>query len=317
MQRMIVGALLMAGALTLAPRAGVSSDATGDGTEIRVFVLDKSGQPVDIKNWTGAVDVMPVRGQRKAFKLEPVAGKAEGLKEDLKEGARDLKEGAKDLKEGAKGYQDEKDRTWAEGKDPMLCGQAKELDDWYVEMVVLRPGMPFRKGGEGTREDDAKKWDKGFSHTHGSGYFKANVDEATIKDTKTGVVNFKATVVFTLPNGDTKYVKGFAYPEGVIEDVLGRILDKDLKDTSKLDHEQAAMAARKTQMVLHSLPPLSFKDNEDRQEFEKAKQDCMAACHRMEQATGKDISDSADKCKSALKEVRSQAKDAQGALTAE
>jgi len=261
---------------------------------------------------------MPVRGQRKAFKLESVSGKGEGAMEGLKEGTKEPKSGAK---EGAKeGYRDEKDRTWAEGKDPMLCGQVKELDDWYVEMVVLRPGAPYRKGGEGTpgaREDDAKAWGKGFSHTHGSGFFKANADEATIKDTKTGVVNFKATVVFTLPNGDTKYVKGFAYPEGVIEDVLGRILDKDLKDTSKLDHEQAAMAARKTQRVLHSLPQLSFKDAEDRQEFEKAKQECMAACHRMEQATGKDIADAADKCKSALKDVRSQAKDAQGALTAD
>ena len=326
MRRMIVGALLAAGALALAPRAGVPADMTADSTEIRVFVLDKSGQPVDTKNWTGAVDIMPARGQRKAFKLEPVSG----MKEGLKEGARDLKEGAKegarDLKDAAKEEgrtqeQKDKDKAWAESKDPMLCGQVKELDDWYVEMVVLRPGMShLRKGGEGTpgaREDDLKSGGKGFSHSHGGGYFKANVDEAAVKDAKTGVVNFKSTVVFTLPNGDTKYVKGFAYPEGVIEDVTGRILDKDLKDTSKLDHEQGSMVARKIQMVLHSLPQLSFKDSEDRQEFEKAKQECMAACHRLEQASGKDIGDAADKCKSALKDVRSQAKDAEGALTAE
>ena len=303
MQKMIVGALLMAGALTLAPRAGVATDGTGDATEIRVFVLDKTGSPVDLKNWTGAVDVMPARGQRKAFKLEPVAAKAEGAKEGAKET-----------------YREEKDKAWPEGKDPMLCGQVKELDDWYVEMVVLRPGGAMRKGGEGTpgaHEDDARAGGKGFRHTHGAGFFKANVDEATIKDPKTGVINFKSTVVFTLPNGDTKYVKGFAYPEGVIEDVLGRILDKDLKDPSKLDHEQAAIAARKIQTVLHSLPPLAFKDAGDRQEFEKAKQECMAACHRMEQATGKEIGDAADKCKSTLKDVRSQAKDAEGALTAD
>jgi hypothetical protein len=297
MRKMVLGALLVAGALTLAPAAGASGVMTADSTEIRVFVLDKSGSPVDIKNWTGAVDVMPARGQRKAYKLEPVSGKLEGLKESAKE----LMEGAK---EGA--------------KEPMLCGQVKELDDWYVEMVVLRPGATPRKGGEGTPgTDEGKTLGKGWSHSHGGQHFKASVDDATTKDTKTGVVNFKATVVFTLPNGETKYVKGFSYPEGIIEDVLGRILDKDLKDTSKLDHEQAAMAARKTQTVLRSLPPLSFKDSEDRQEFEKAKQDCMAACHRMEQATGKDLGDAADKCKSALKEVRSQAKDAEGALTAE
>jgi len=60
MRKVIVGALLMAGALTLAPRAGVTADASGDATEIRVFVLDKTGSPVDVKNWTGAVDVMRV-----------------------------------------------------------------------------------------------------------------------------------------------------------------------------------------------------------------------------------------------------------------
>jgi proteasome lid subunit RPN8/RPN11 len=285
MRKTVMGALLVAGALVLMPVAGVPAEAARDSSaEIRVFVLDKSGSPVDVKNWTGAVDVMPLRGQRKAFKFDPVSSKGEGHKEGVKEGAKDP-------------------------KDPMLCGQVKELDDWYVEMVVLRPGMP--------REEEGKAWDKGFSHTHGGSCFKVTVDEAAIKDSKTGVLNFKSTVVFTLPNGDTKYVKGFAYPEGVIEDVLGRILDKDLKETSKMDHEQAAMTGRKIQKVLHSLPPLSFKSAEDRQEFEKAKQECMAACHRLEQATGKEIGDAADKCKSSLKDVRSQAKDAEGALTAE
>ena len=308
MRKMIVGALLVAGATVLVSGAGVSADVTRESTEVRVFVLDKSGSPVDIKNWTGAIDVMPERGQRKAFKLEPATGKTE----EFKEGVKELKEGAKEALKGQESRE--------AGKDPMLCGQVKELDDWFVEMVVVRPGAAFRKGGEGApgaRDDEGKGWNKGFSHTHGGGYFKANVDEATIKDAKTGIINFKATVVFTLPNGDTKYVKGFEYPEGAIEDVLGRILDKDLKDTSKLDHEQAAMSARKIQMVLHALPPLAFKDAEDRQEFEKAKQECMAACHRMEQATGKDIGDAADKCKSALKDLRSQAKDAEGAMTAE
>jgi len=312
MRKLVLGALLVAGAIALAPKAGVSADATGDTTEVRVFVLDKTGSPVDVKNWTGAIDVMPARGQRKAFKFEPVA-KTEGMKE----GAKEHKEHHQ--KEHKEGYKSEEPSGKTEGKDPMLCGQVKELDDWYVEMVVLRPGAgTYRKGGEGTpgTQEEGKAW-KGFSHSHGGTYFKANVDDATTKDAKTGVVNFKATVVFTLPNGETKYVKGFSYPEGVIEDVLGRILDKDLKDTSELDHEKAAQNARKIQTVLHSLPALSFKDSEDRQEFEKAKQDCLAACHRMEQATGKEISDAADKCKSALKDVRSQAKDAEGALTAE
>jgi hypothetical protein len=199
----------------------------------------------------------------------------------------------------------------------MLCGQAKKLDDWWVELVVVRSGAgaPAKKG-EGVREE-SKAWGQGFAHDHHGPYFKANVDETTMKDSKTGAVNFKATVVFTMPNGDTKYVKGFEYPEGVYDDAIGRLLDKDFKDTSKLDHEQASTLARKSQSLLHALPPLSFKSDGDRQEFEKAKQDCMSACQNLEQASGKDIADAADKCKSALKEVRSQAKDAQGALTAD
>jgi hypothetical protein len=323
MRKMVMGALLVAGVASLGVRGAASADVTGEGTEVRVFVLDKMGKPVDIKNWTGAIDVTPENGKRKAFKLEPVSPKsAEGLKEGVKEGARDLKESVK-----------------GEGqKDPMVCGQVKQLDDWYVEVVVLRPGMGARKKSESTpgykdegrksestpkeegrqHADEGKTWGEGgFRHTHDAGYFKATLDDAAVTDPKNKVINFDATVVFTMPNGDTKYVKGFEYPEGVVDDVVGRILDKDLKDTSKLDHDQAARASRKIQTVLHSIPPLSFESDGDRQEFEKAKQECMAACHRMEQATGKDIGDAADKCKSALKEVRSQAKDAQGALTAD
>jgi len=167
------------------------------------------------------------------------------------------------------------------------------------------------------KKTDEGKGGMGFVHDHHGPFFKATVDEAAVKDSKTGTVNFKATAVFTMPNGDTKYVKGFEYPEGVYEDAIGRLIDKEFKDTSKLDHEQAVALARKVEATLHALPPLVFKSDGDRQEFEKAKQECMAACQRVDQATGKDIGDAADKCKSALKEVRSQAKDAQGALTAD
>ena len=73
MRNMVLGALLTAGALMPATAAGMSSERTADQTEIRVFVLDKTGSPVDIKNWTGAVDIMPAHGQRTAFKLEPEA----------------------------------------------------------------------------------------------------------------------------------------------------------------------------------------------------------------------------------------------------
>jgi hypothetical protein len=326
MRKMVMGALLVAGVISLGYRGAASADVTGDNsTEVRVFVLDKTGKPVDLKNWTGAIDVTPENGKRKAFRLEPVGPKsAEGLKEGVKEGAREAKESMK-----------------GEGQSPMVCGQVKQLDDWYVELAVIRPNMGKKSsdtapGAEGKQQPgykdegkqqpgykdegkhEGKTWGEGgFSHTHDGGYFKATLDDASVTDPKHHVINFDATIVFTMPNGDTKYVKGFEYPEGVVEDVLGRILDKDLKETSKLDHDTAARTSRKIQAVLHSLPPLSFESDGDRQEFEKAKQECMAACHRMEQATGKDIGDAADKCKSALKEVRSQAKDAQGALTAD
>jgi hypothetical protein len=303
MRKMVMGALLVAGVISLGTGGAASADVTGDTTEVRVFVLDKMGKSVDIRNWTGAIDVTPENGKRKAFKLEPVTPKSvEGLKEGAKEGARELKEAVKGEDKG----------------ESMICGQVKQLDDWYVELVVLRPGMGKKGDKDEGKSHEGKSWSEGgFSHTHDASYFKANLDDAAITDAKNHVVNFDATIVFTMPNGDTKYVKGFEYPEGVVEDVLGRILDKDLKDTSKLDHEQGARASRKIQAVLHSLPALSFESAGDRQEFEKAKQECMAACHRLEQATGKEIGDAADKCKSALKEVRSQAKDAQGALTAD
>jgi hypothetical protein len=303
MRKMVMGAVVAAGALALVAGSGVSATAAKGATEeIRVFVLDKSGDAVDVKNWTGAIDVSPANGSRKAFKLEPAAPGS-------KEGAREYKEYKDEAKEkfgGAKGEGQERPKSaepkTLEHKDPMLCGQVKKLEDCWVELVVVRSGMTK---------------DSGFAHDHVGAYFKASVDEGAIKDAKTGSVNFKATVVFTMPNGDTKYVKGFEYPEGLYHDAIGRLIDKDFKDTSKIDHEQAAALAKKVHATLYALPPLSFKSDGDRQEFEKAKQECLAACSRLEQASGKEIGDAAEKCKSSLKEFRSQAKDAQGALTAD
>ncbi|HVE38685.1 MAG TPA: hypothetical protein VNM14_02275 [Planctomycetota bacterium] len=314
MRKMVMGAAIAAGVAALVVGAGLSASVSKETTEeIRIFVIDKAGSAVDVSNWTGAIDVTPVNGTRKAYKLEQATP---GMKESLEKGAKDLKDEAKEKFGGAKGEGQDRSKT-ADSKGMMLCGQAKQLDEWWVEMVVVRPGSgtPAKKG-EGVREE-GKTWGQGFTHDHKGPYFKANVDETTVKDPKTGTINFKATVVFTMPNGDTKYVKGFEYPEGVYDDAIGRLVDKEFKDTSKLDHEQATMLGRKTQGLLHALPPLSFKSDGDRQEFEKAKQECMSACQNLEQVSGKDIADAADKCKSALKEVRSQAKDAQGALSAD
>src|SRR5438093_10510553 len=99
MRKMMMGAVLAAGAAALVFGAGVSAKASKDATEeIRVFVLDKAGQTVDVRNWTGAIDVTPANGTRKAFKLEPATP---GMKEDLKEGAKDLKEESKEKCGGA------------------------------------------------------------------------------------------------------------------------------------------------------------------------------------------------------------------------
>ena len=294
MRKMVLGAVFIVGVASLVLGAAVPANVTRDGTEeIRVFILDKAGNPIDLKNLTGAVDVTPVNGTQKSLKLEMVSpAKMEGFKEDAKGEGQERRKapGAKEL---------------------MLCGQVKTLDDWFVEMIFVRGGMGAAKKGE------AKPAGEGFLHHHFAPYFEVKVDDAVVKDAKTGTVNFKATVVITMANGDTKYVKGFDYPEGAVSDVLGRLIDKSFKETSKMDHEQAAMLAHKIQKTLQALPPLSFKSDGDRQEYEKACQECRTTCQQLEQATGKDIADAADKCKSALKEVRSQAKDAQGALTAD
>jgi hypothetical protein len=314
---MVMGAALAAGVAAFVVGAGLSAGvSTETSQEIRIFVLDKNGNPVDTSSWTGAIDVSPVNGTRRAYKLEQAApGKKEGAKDAYREHKDEAKEnyGAKgESHDGAKSA----DSKAMEHQDLKLCGQVKKLDDWWVEMVVIHPMATPAKKGEGVR-DEGKAMGPSFAHDHRGPYFKATVDESSVKDPKTGTVNFQSTVVFTMPNGDTKYVKGFEYPEGVYDDVLGRLADKEFKDTSRMDHETASGLAQRIQGTLHALPPLSFKGDGDRQEFEKAKQECMAACQHLEQSSGKDIAAAADKCKSALKEVRSQARDAQGALSAD
>jgi hypothetical protein len=317
MRKMVMGAAAAAGVAALVFGAGLSARVRMDATqEVRILVLDKNGSAVDISNWTGAIDVTPMNGTRRAFKLEQAAP---GKKESPKDSYREQKDEGKENFGGAKGEGQEHGKSAEpkamEHKDLMLCGQVRKLEDGWVEMVVVRPGMGMpAKKGEGAH--DAGKG-AGFAHDHHGPYFKATVPETAVTDPKTGVVNFQCTAVFTMPNGDTKFVKGFAYPEGLYHDSLGRLLDKEFKDTSNMDHETASGLARKIQGTIHALPPLSFKGDSDRQEFEKAKQECMAACQSLEQASGKDIAAAADKCKSTLSEFRSQAKDAQGALTAD
>jgi len=223
---------------------------------------------------------------------------------------------------GADGAKADAQAAWQ--KDRMLCGEARKLDDGWVEMIVVWPKGMMHQGKQALEEgkeavQEGKdtfqgKSHDGFMHDHGAAYFKAPLDAAWVRDTKTNTVNFTARVTFTTPAGDTKYVKGFTYPAGFINGSIGHLIDKDFNDTSKFDHDQAVREAHKVNWCLNGLPPLSFSNDKDRQEYEKARQDAMACSKRLEQATGKDVEKAADECKSALKEVRSQAGDAQGVM---
>src|SRR5258706_2102687 len=142
MRKLVMGTLLAAGTAVLALGAGLRAEVAREATtEIRVFVLDKAGKAVDIKTWTGAVDVTPVNGTRKAFKLETATP-------GMKEGVKEWKDEAKEKFGGAKGEgQDRpKDAKAMEHKDPMLCGQVKKLDDYWVEMIVVRHGAGKKPG---------------------------------------------------------------------------------------------------------------------------------------------------------------------------
>src|SRR6185503_9860119 len=152
--------------------------------------------PVDVKGWTGAIDIMPSTGSARPFKLELVPA----TKPDKP----------------------------ADPSRKMMCGQVVKAGDALVEMIVVPAA---RK--------DGKEADKGFLHDHGAPYFRATPDVASLKDAKTGVINFKATAVFTLPGGETRYALGFQYPERMVDDVLGRFLDKEFGDVKSLDHEHA------------------------------------------------------------------------------
>jgi len=311
-------AVVLAGLAVLGLSTRLPAQASKEGQpEIRFFVLDKNGSPIDVKGWTGAIEVTPENGTAKTYKLEPAnptwKSKDHSKAYPEKNSEERYSNNSSGETRNAEEYAQAAGQS-AEHKERMVCGEAKKLDDGWVEMIVVWPKMQMANPAEKSAEQHEHA---GFMHDHGGAYFKTMVDPASLRDTKTNSINFTTNVAFTTPNGDTKYVKGYTYPAGMIDGTFGRLIDKDFKDTSKLDHEQAARLSQKVHATLNALPPLSFKKDGDRQEYEKARQDCMAACKRLEQATGKDIGDAADHCKSACKEVRSQASDAQGALMAQ
>ncbi|HLY12261.1 MAG TPA: hypothetical protein VKW04_23360 [Planctomycetota bacterium] len=295
------------------------SQSTSEGkAEFRVFVLDKVGSPVDIHQWTGVLEVTPEHGAMRTFPLEPAAPWKAG-KEHSKaapeperySNSQEFTARTESPADGEKGYQNQtdgqSDRGAAEVKDRMLCGEARKLDDGWVEMVVVWPKMH-----RGQHAEHA-----GVVHDHGAWYFRSTLDPAMVQDPKTQTINFSVKATFTTPSGDTKYVKGFTYPTGMVDGVLGHLIDKDFKDTSRIDHDQAVRISHQIHAALDGLPALSFAKDKDRQEYEKARQDCLACAQRLETAAATEISKAADECKSAIKEVRSQAADAQGALMAQ
>src|SRR5690349_4272161 len=65
-------AVLLAGLAVLGLSTRLPAQATKEGQpEIRFFVLDKNGSPIDVKGWTGAIEVKPENGTAKTYKLEP------------------------------------------------------------------------------------------------------------------------------------------------------------------------------------------------------------------------------------------------------
>jgi len=312
----MIACLAAFGVATRLP-AQATPESKDQKAELRFFVLDKNGNATDIRNWTGAAEVTPEHGTAKTIKLEsvqPMFGKEHSkAAEPAPERYSNSPDNTQNY--GADGAKAESQAGWT--KDRMLCGEARKLDDGWVEMIVVWPKSMMQQGKQAYQEGkDAVqgKSHDGFTHDHGAAYFKAPLDAEWVRDPKTNTVNFTARVTFTTPAGDTKYVKGFTYPAGFVNGAIGHLIDKDFKDASKFDHDQAASLAHKVNWCIYGLPPLSFANDKDRQEYEKARQDATACTKRMEQATGKDIEKAADECKSALKEVRSQAGDAQGVM---
>src|SRR5690242_12002797 len=100
MRKMAMGAAVAAGVAALVVGAGLSASVSKDASEeVRVFVFDKGGNAVDVNGWTGAIDVTPVNGTRKAYKLEQASP---GMKESLKEGEKELKDTYREQKDQAK-----------------------------------------------------------------------------------------------------------------------------------------------------------------------------------------------------------------------
>ncbi len=296
--------------LALVGAAGLGASAPQDdpalrssGWELRVYVLDKTTlQSVDLKDWSAELVIEPRGGKEQKVALEKA-----GMAKD------------------ALPRRDEKPKVEAKPAmpwKPMICGQVKDMDPYYVELAVVHAGW-MEKGhkrpdafpnGNGNDRDQ-----EGYHHTHGGPYFKANLPRSWWTDAKQMALAFDGDVHFTFgtEKKDKKSVKGFSYPFGLYKDVLQKVMDEDLKQAR--DHAKAGDAAKwkevseRIMAKAHALPDLTFKKNEDREEFERGKRDCLAACERLRTATTKEqATEAIDQCADKCDDYQDEAQDAEG-----
>jgi len=325
------------------------------GWELRVFVLDKTThKAIDLTDWSATLELTPKGGkEQKVFMAKSDVVKDLAPRRDEKFPDRD---GDKPADPGVKPEEKTFDLPKADMAPKYVCGQVKDMDRYYVELVVVNTGWMKEKGlhktgdvfpgdkpkepakdlkegakdlKEGAKETyrDAKDavkdaahgngfQQKGYLHDHGLPYFKATLPRGWWSDAKHGSLTFDADVHFVYGT-DKKSAKGFSYPSGLYKDILQKAMDEDLKQAR--DHVRANDAAKWKEVAerilckTQALPELTFKKNEDREEFERAKRECMAACQRLCNATTKEqASEAIDQCKDKCDEYQDQSQDAEG-----
>lgn len=254
--------------------------------EVRVFVMDKEGKPVDISAWSATLALKPKDADERTLTLEKVQPERAG---------------------GAQAKPGEK---------APVCAQVKEMDRHYVELVVLPPAASSPPAeGQAPRGEAARPPAQDYRHTHGAGYFKTSL-QPFVGDFRNKAVQFTADVTFS-HEGKRTTVSGFSYPQGLYEDVLQKVMDEHLKKARDAvrarDQAQWQRWGRDIMAIVHALPPLAFEKAEDHSEFEKARQECMAACRRLQNATSPEqASQAIDQCADTCGDVQDQAQDALG-----
>jgi hypothetical protein len=272
------------------------------GWEVWVFVLDKtSGKSVDLTDWNAELEIEPRGGKEQKVPMEKSTA------------------GGKPADPGAKPEDRKVEPKPAMGSKPLVCAQVKDMDRYYVELAVVNPAWMHKGMFPGGKKDVVQgngEQHKGYFHDHGGAYFKASLPRTWWGEAKPGALAFEADVHFTYGT-EKKSVKGFSYPFGLYKDVLQKVMDEDLRQAR--DHVRANDPAKWKEVgerimgKAHALPDLTFKKNEDRDEFERARRDCMAACQRIMNATTKEqATEAIDQCKDKCDDYQDEAQDAEG-----